>query len=277
MNTELGVCLVASRGYPASDVWHVYERALELCRQLERPTAPPILRGLALASIVSGDLKRAHALGEELLGPFDQQRDPVIVVEGHYVLGVTCFWLGRFVGCSDSFRSKPSRGTIRAGAISIFRSTRRTPRRSAFAAWHGRSGILGFSEQSIAIMDDALAFAPTLGHPHTEGYVLYFAAQLAFELRNEARARELLAGLERLIRRYRLTYWEERGHILSICCAPVRGSRRYWHARARTAMAASAREGDMVNFTQYLGYAANLCLRQRSVPEGGRRSPRHSN
>ena len=39
-----------------------------------------------------------------------------------------------------------------------------------------------FSQQSVAMLDEALAYAHALRHPHTEGYVLFFGAQLSFDL-----------------------------------------------------------------------------------------------
>lgn len=267
LNTELGVCLVSSRGYPASDVWGVYERAVDLCGHLERPTAPPILRGLAIASIVVGDLKRAYSLGEELLGLFNQQRDPVVAVEGHYVLGVTCFWLGRFAEAKAHLEQALARydASRRHLHISLYAQDPKAVClcRLAWTLWY-----LGFPQQALAMMDEALAFAPTLKHPHTEGYVLYFAAQLTFDLRDEARARGMLAALDRLTARHRLTYWEKRGRMLSDFLRAGQAGVSDCGAPARKAMAASALDGETVNFTQFLGYAADLHLRQRTAAAG---------
>jgi tetratricopeptide (TPR) repeat protein len=267
LNTELGVCLVASQGYPAPGVVGIYERAVDLCRQLERPTAPPILRALAIASLVIGDLKRAHALGEELLGLFEQQRDPVVYVEGHYVLGVSCFWLGRF---------EESRAHLEQALASYDPRQRHThislyaqdPKavclcRLAWTLWY-----LGCPGEAIARLDEAQAHARSLEHPHTEAYVLYFGAQLLFDLRDEARAGELLGALERLVARHTLLFWEDRGKTLDYFLRAGRTGARDWRPRAREAMAASVRYGDVVYLTQSFGIAANLYLRQGAVAEG---------
>ena len=267
LNTDLGVCLVASQGYPAPGVWGIYERAVDLCRQLERPTAPPILRALALASLVIGDLKRAHALGEELLGLFEQQREPVVYVEGHYVLGVACFWLGRFeesrAHLEQALASYDPR--LRHTHISLYAQDPKAVClcRLAWTLWY-----LGCPGPAIARLDEALAYARTLKHPHTEGYVLYFGAQLLFDLRDEARAGELLDALERLAARHTLPFWEDRGKTLDNFLRAGRTEARDWRARAREAMAASVRYGDVVYLTQSFGIAANLYLRQGAVAEG---------
>lgn len=267
LNTELGVCLVASQGYPASGVWGIYERARELCRQLGRPTAPPILRALAIASLVRGDLQRAYALGEELLGLFEQQRDPVVYVEGHYVLGVTCFWLGRFEESRAHLEEALARydSRWRHTHISLYAQDPKAVClcRLAWTLWY-----LGCPSQAVAKFDEARALARTLEHPHTESYVLYIGAFFAMDLRNEARAAELLGALDRLTARHRLTYFEYRGQILNDFLRASQPGASDCGARARQDIAASVKRGDVVNFTQGLGYAANLHLRQQGVAKG---------
>jgi DNA-binding SARP family transcriptional activator len=267
LNTELGVCLVASQGYPAPGVWGIYERAVDLCRQLNRPTAPPILRALAIASLVMGDLKRAHALGEELLGLFEQQRDPVVFVEGHYVLGVTCFWLGRFEASRVHLEQALARydPRLRHTHISLYAQDPKAVClcRLAWTLWY-----LGRPGPAIARLDEALAYAHTLEHPHTEGYVLFFGAQVAFDLRDETRVGELLGALERLAARHTLPFWEDRGKTLKDFLRAGRTGAKVCRARAREAMAASVRYGDVVYLTQSFGIAANLFLLQGAVVEG---------
>ncbi len=267
LNTELGVCLVASRGYPASDVWHVYERALDLCRQLQRPTAPPILRGLALASVVIGDLKRAYTLGEELLGLYDHQRDPVLAVEGHYVLGVTCHWLGRFTEARSHFERGLAAYDPKCHDVHVSHYAQ-DPKavclcRLAWTFWY-----LGCAQRAIATMAEALAFVQTIKHPHTEGYVLYFGAQLSYDLRDDVRAGEFLNALERLTARHHLIYWEHRGQVLSGFLRANRTRSSDCGAAARQAMAAFALNNDVLNLTQTFGYAAHLHWRHGRVADG---------
>src|SRR5687768_5472148 len=63
-------------------------------------------------------------------------------------------------------------------------------------------------------------------------------------------------------------FWEDRGKILNDFLRASRTGAKDCGARAREAMAASAKHGDVVNLTQFLGYAAALYLRQRAVAEG---------
>lgn len=268
ISTALGVCFVAAQGYPASEVWGLYERARELCRRLDRRTDAPILRALAIASLTRGNLVRALSLGEEILAGFESSHDPVEYVEGHYVLGVTFFWLGRFV---DSRRHleialehyDPGR---RQTHLSLYAQDPRAVClcRLGWTLWY-----LGFPDQAAAKMDEARGLSLSMGHPHTQGYVLYFGAQLAADARDERRALELLCELERLTERHSLQFWSKRGQVLAkLIRASLAGSKEAL-ANARANIVACSSLGDVVNFSQFLGHAAELYL-HHGMPEGAR-------
>jgi predicted ATPase len=106
MQTALGMSLVATKAYGAPEVMTAYMRARELCQQLGNPPSPPVLRALAIASIAHADFEQAHGLGEHLLSLATLNADPMLLVEGHYVLGVTLFWKGALAG-SRTPRTSP--------------------------------------------------------------------------------------------------------------------------------------------------------------------------
>ena len=67
-----------------------------LCR-LGRAVSPPILRGLALNSLLRLELDDAREDGIALLAAGERDEDPMLMVEGEYVLGVTSFWEGELL------------------------------------------------------------------------------------------------------------------------------------------------------------------------------------
>jgi DNA-binding SARP family transcriptional activator len=88
----LGSPLVALEGYGADSAHQLYERALSLCRRLDRPVDPPILRGLGLARLQGCRFDDCSELGRALL--HHERHDPVARTEGRYLLGVAAFWRG---------------------------------------------------------------------------------------------------------------------------------------------------------------------------------------
>jgi predicted ATPase len=57
-------------------------------------TLGPALYGFWYAQMATGQLPWAWELGEEFLGLAQQQQDPLLLVEGHRMLGNTAWWQG---------------------------------------------------------------------------------------------------------------------------------------------------------------------------------------
>ncbi len=95
--TLLGRTLKDVRGYGDPEVEQAYTRARELCRQIgEAPQLFSTLLGLSIYFVVRAELQTARELGQQLLDIAQRVEDSVLLVEAHYALGVTCFWMGEF-------------------------------------------------------------------------------------------------------------------------------------------------------------------------------------
>ena len=98
LQTMLGQTLKDTQGYGATEVARVYTRVRELCQQ--SPESPELFRALlgqSIYCIARAELQSAYELGERLLEFAKLDRDPVFLVEAYYALGVSAFWLGKFV------------------------------------------------------------------------------------------------------------------------------------------------------------------------------------
>ena len=68
---------------------------VELARQVgDTPQRFPALWGFWYAHMAQGQWQRAWELGEEFLGLAQQRQDPLLLVEGHRMLGHTVWWQG---------------------------------------------------------------------------------------------------------------------------------------------------------------------------------------
>jgi len=95
MHIALGASLSATKGYAAPEVEQTYHRAQHLCQALDEPHQLfPVLWGLWGYAIVHGELRTAHALGEQLLTLAQHTQDPVMLVAAHRALGTILFNLG---------------------------------------------------------------------------------------------------------------------------------------------------------------------------------------
>src|SRR5262249_56741066 len=85
----------ATKGQQAPETARTYARACALARQVgDTPQLFPALWGFWYAQMGGGKLQRAWELGEEFLGLARQRQDPLLLVEGHRMLGNTAYWQG---------------------------------------------------------------------------------------------------------------------------------------------------------------------------------------
>ena len=75
LRIALGSPLVALKGYGSKGAHQLYERALSLCRKVNRPVDPPILRGLGLARLQGCRFDECSELGQALLD--HESHDPI--------------------------------------------------------------------------------------------------------------------------------------------------------------------------------------------------------
>jgi predicted ATPase len=97
VQTHLGPVLIATKGYAAQEVEQTYTRARELCQQMgETPQLFLVLSGLRHFYEVRAELQTARGLGEQLLTLAQGVQDPALLVQAHFALGETLWWLGEF-------------------------------------------------------------------------------------------------------------------------------------------------------------------------------------
>ncbi|MGH7822872.1 MAG: ATP-binding protein, partial [Candidatus Binatia bacterium] len=100
--TTLAVPLLATRGNSATEVGDAYARARELCvRTGETAHLFTALRGLWNFHFARGDVRTARQLAVDLLAIGEAKRDPSVLVEAHFSLGATLFWIGDFTRARD--------------------------------------------------------------------------------------------------------------------------------------------------------------------------------
>ena len=165
LHLALGAALQVAKGQAAPEVEHTYTRARELCQQVgETPELVPVLFGLWRFYLARAQLDTARELGETLLRLAQQAHDPALSVVAHYALGVTWFCLGALPA---------ARQHLEAGIALYTPDQRRAPvfrigndpgvGCRAYAAW--TLWLLGYPEQALACLHDALALAHELSHP----------------------------------------------------------------------------------------------------------------
>ncbi len=232
----LGSPLVALEGYGSSSSHRLYERALSLCRKLDRPVDPPILRGLGLARLQGCRFDDCSELGQALLD--HESHDPIARTEGRYLLGVSGFWRGDLAVARHYL----------GGAIETYDVSHRDDHLTSYAQdpkavclvrlawlelWAGDAGRANETARS------ALEIAADLDHLMTLGYVTTYAAIIAAESEDLVRLAELLGDAEslwqRLSERYLLVVLEALRGWLDVCEGSLGGIETIVRSVARAA------------------------------------------
>jgi class 3 adenylate cyclase/predicted ATPase len=181
LHIALGMALQITKGSAAPEVEHAYTQARALCQQVgETPELVPVLLGLWRFYLVRPQLHTARELGDTLLRLAQRTDDPALAVIAHYALGATWWWLGAFPA---------ARQHLEEGIALYIPVQRRAP---AFLI--GRGGIgqdpgvgcranaartlwcLGYPDQALAHIHEALALAHALSHPFSLAFAWCWAA-----------------------------------------------------------------------------------------------------
>lgn len=264
--TTLGVALVIREGYGTPAVIDTYTRAWRCCERLGRPATAPVLRGIGLSALSRGELRRCHELATQLLDLGIEDDDPMVRVEGNYLLGVTSFWLGDFSTARDRLQAAiadyaPERARSHLSMYS------QDPRviclsRLAYTLWH-----LGDTEAATDRAAEALRLAERLEHPFSIGYALTFASWLAIDMGDDRRARELAERLAGLADERQLGFLQPLGTILRGWRSVVDGDTDDGMVMVRDGIDLYRQSGQSLYLPWSLRLLAQLCVEQGQVHE----------
>ena len=165
LHIALGAALQMAKGQAAPEVEHAYTQARALCQQVgETPELVPVLFGLWRFYLVRSQLHTARELGETLLRLAQRADDPALAVIAHYALGVTWFCLGALPAARQHLEEGIARYTPDQRRAPVFRMGQDPGVGCrAYAAW--TLWLLGYPEQALARLHEALALAHELSHP----------------------------------------------------------------------------------------------------------------
>jgi predicted ATPase len=174
----LGPALQSIKGWSAPEVDAAYTRARELCRQLgETPELLHVLFGLWLLSVSRGQLQTAHEQAPQLLSIAQSRPDTDALLVAHWALGHDLLFDGELVLARTHFeqasslydptrhRSLAALYPVDLGVASLLYA--------AWTQWH-----LGYPDQAVARVEEALALAEELSHSFSVCFALNFSALL---------------------------------------------------------------------------------------------------
>ena len=176
LHIALGAALIITKGQAAPEVEHAYTQARALCQQVgETPELVPVLLGLWRFYHTRSQLHTARELGDTLLGLAQRADDSALAVIAHYALGVTWLYLGALPAARLHLEEGIARYMPDQRCALVFRMgvDPGVGCRSfdAMTLW-----LLGYPDQALARLHDALALAHELAHPFSLAFTWCWAA-----------------------------------------------------------------------------------------------------
>ena len=218
--------LGAIEGYSSDRLIRAQRRALELASALGVEPSPPLLRSLAITSLSREDFERARRFGEQMRARSVREADDVLLVKSEYVLGISAFWQGELDPARAHFEAAAERYRPEHRPTHLLRYGL-DPRVVCLSRLGNTLRFLGRPEAATRARDSALA--EEIGHPHSRGTALVFAAMLAVDMREPARVREYTSKLnERIDLQWRPT---------RVSCAALNGFVEVLDGRAASGIA----------------------------------------
>jgi len=176
LQLTLGAALTARQGYAAPAVERAYARAHAVCQQVgETPQLFPALWGLYAFELVRGRLPRALALATQLLELAERRHEAALPLIAHRELGVTLFYCGELVGARAHLEQALALDDLapHPGPAVLYGSDSR-PHCLVYLA--RVLGLLGYADQALARLHEALALAQARAHPFSLALTHYVAA-----------------------------------------------------------------------------------------------------
>jgi class 3 adenylate cyclase/tetratricopeptide (TPR) repeat protein len=186
LRLAVGPVLMSAQGFTAPAVEQNYLQARALCDQLgDSRQHCRVLWGLANFHLARGEMPTAQALAEESLQLAEQANEAGLLIEAHGLAGFAFLSRGEFVRARLTLEQgiahyQPQHQALTPLYGNVNPQGGLTTR--AWALW-----FLGYPEQALTRVYEALRLAQELGHPFSLGRALIYAAGLHHE-RGEGRA-----------------------------------------------------------------------------------------
>jgi predicted ATPase len=168
LQTSLGNCLRATKGWSIDGVKHAYTRALQLCKEsgFDEHTLPAVF-GLWTWNFVRAALGEAQSLAEHLLNTARNAEDPVYEVLAQEALGFTLFAHGKFAAAHAALRRSMDMCEDNKAAAYLDLSAQ-DPRvhvrlYDGMVLW-----FLGYPDQAVRMCAEARRYADRSHYPFSE-------------------------------------------------------------------------------------------------------------
>jgi class 3 adenylate cyclase/predicted ATPase len=176
LQIALGPALIITMGYGTPEVEQLYTRARDLCQKVgDAPQLFSVLFGLYTFYFVQMELQTTTELGKQCLSLAQSMQNQTFLLGAHWLRGLTLYSLGEFAPAREHFQQ----------SLVLYDSQQR---RSYALIYAQDPGVgcsmyaalvlwqLGYPDQALRKVSEALASAQELSQPFSLGLALNWAA-----------------------------------------------------------------------------------------------------
>jgi tetratricopeptide (TPR) repeat protein len=168
------LAIKTSKGYAVPEVGRAYERARELSRQVEDPSRViPVLIGMSAHHIVSGEIRIAHDISQEMLALFARLGDPHLQMIGEWSVGAALFHLGALEAGHQHLETALTMYDPAFHGARVWQ-TGIEPGLFCRCELSRTTTLRGFPDTGLAIVQRAVADARAIDHPQPLAFALLF-------------------------------------------------------------------------------------------------------
>jgi predicted ATPase len=186
----LGIPLIAVQGYAAPETREAFSRARTLCLNLDSPPQYfQALFGLWGHSWMGGKNDDALAMASEFLAKSREKSDSILLMVAHRVMGSTLLTIGEFENSKRHFEEsiELSKTGRRQSVYTLYMVE---PQVASLLLLSWDLWFLGYPDQSLARVSEALVLAQGLAQPYSIAFAHYMTSVVHLLRGDPARALE---------------------------------------------------------------------------------------
>jgi predicted ATPase len=173
LQIALGPALSVARGFTRAEAERTYVRAREISERLgEMDELFRATTGQMGIHMIRGEHSRSRELAEELFHLAERTRDPAHLLIAHHSIGAASFWRGDPASARDEFEAVLARYDPEEYRSHEYLWASQDPGVSALFYLGWTLHILGYPDQGLTKIRDAVALARELSHPFSEAFAL---------------------------------------------------------------------------------------------------------
>jgi class 3 adenylate cyclase/predicted ATPase len=172
----LGIPVIAVQGYVAPETRETFARARALCLKDDKPREHfQALFGLWGHAWMSGKNDEALAMANEFLPRAEATSDGIVQMVGHRIMGSTLLTIGQFATSRHHFEESIALSK-REGRPPIHELYMVEPQVASLLLLSWDLWFLGYADQSLARVSEALALAQNLTQPYSIAFAHYMTS-----------------------------------------------------------------------------------------------------